>query len=126
VAGVEEGSHKGELVATLGIGISVWLSILAVLVGAIATGWIVTTFPQWWQDAFKTYLLPAVFGAVFGQFALRGWKYAPVALILALIPILLKAPAYVSIPVAVFGTILFGRLIYKPGKTQIEEGEGKP
>lgn len=126
VAGVEEGSHKGELVATVGIGISVWLSIIAVLIGAIATGWIVTTFPQWWQDAFKTYLLPAVFGAVFGQFALRGWKYAPVALVLALIPILLKAPAYVSIPVAVFGTIIFGRLTYKPGKTQIAEGEGKP
>lgn len=126
VAGVEEGSRKGELVATVGISISVWLSILAVLVGAIATGWIVTTFPEWWQVAFKTYLLPAVFGAVFGQFALRGWKYAPIALILPLVLILVGSPTYVTIPVVVFGTIAFGRLLYKPGKTTIEEGEGKP
>jgi len=74
VAGVEEGSRKGELVATVGIGISVWLSIIAVLIGAVATGLIVKVFPEWWQVAFKTYLLPAVFGAVFGQFALRGFK----------------------------------------------------
>lgn len=126
VAGVEEGSHKGELVATVGIAISVWISIIAVFIGAVATGWIVSIFPEWWQVAFKTYLLPAVFGAVFGQFALRGFKYAPVALILALVPILLKWPSYVTIPVAVFGTIIFGRLIYRPGKTTVEEGEGKP
>lgn len=126
VAGVEEGSRKGELVATVGIAISVWLSILAVLVGAIATGWIVQAFPEWWQVAFKTYLLPAVFGAVFGQFALRGFKYAPIALVLALVPILLKWPAYVVIPIAVFGTVLFGRLTYRRGKTTVEEGEGKP
>lgn len=126
VAGVEEGSRKGELVATVGIGISVWLSIIAVLIGAVATGLIVKVFPEWWQVAFKTYLLPAVFGAVFGQFALRGFKYAPVALVLALVPILLKWPTYVVIPLAVFGTILFGRLTYRRGKTTMEEGEGKP
>ena len=126
VAGVEEGSLKGELVATVGIGISVWLSIIAVLIGAVATGLIVKVFPEWWQVAFKTYLLPAVFGAVFGQFALRGFKYAPVALVLALVPILLKWPTYVVIPLAVFGTILFGRLTYRRGKTTVEEGEGKP
>lgn len=126
VAGVEEGSHKGELVATVGIAISIWLSILAVLIGAVATGAIMDTFPQWWQVAFKTYLLPAVFGAVYGQFALRGWKYAIVALIISGVLLLLKLPAYVVIPSGVVGTILFGRLTYKRGVTKIEEGEGKP
>lgn len=126
VAGVEEGSRKGELVATVGIAISIWLSIIAVFIGAVATGWIVKVFPAWWQTAFKSYLLPAVFGAVFAQFALRGFKYAPVALLLGLIPTLLKWPSYIVIPLTVFGTILFGRLIYKPGQTIAPEGEGKP
>jgi len=126
VAGVEEGTRKGELIATVGIAISIWLSIIAVFVGAVATGWIISTFPESVQDAFKRFLLPAVFGAVFGQFALRGFKYAPVALILSLIPLYLKWPAFVTIPIAVFGTILFGRAIYSPGKTQVPEGEGKP
>lgn len=126
VAGVEEGSRKGELVATVGIAISVWLSILAVLIGALATGWIVSHFPEWLQAAFKTYLLPACFGAVFAQFAIRGLKYAPVALVLALVPILFKVPSYVTIPLSVFGTILFARLTYKKGVTTVGEGEGKP
>lgn len=113
VAGVKEGTKEGELIATVGIAISIWLSIIAVFIGAVATGWIVETFPPWVQDAFKRFLLPAVFGAVFGQFALRGIKYAPVALVLALVPILLKWPAYIVIPLAVCGTIVIGRLIYK-------------
>lgn len=126
VLGVEEGSNKGELVATVGISISIWLSIIAVFIAALATGWIIQTFPEWWQTAFKSYLLPAVFGAVFGQFALRGWKYAPAALILAVGMLLLKWPPYVVIPVTVIGTIVFGRLIYRRGKTVAPEGEGKP
>jgi len=126
VAGVEEGTKKGELVATIGIAISIWLSIIAVLIGAIGTGWLSKHFPESVQSAFRVFLLPAVFGAVFGQFALRGFRYAPVALILALIPLYLKWPAYITIPLAVFGTILFGRLIYRRGKTQAPEGEGRP
>ena len=126
VAGVEEGTKKGELIATVGIAISIWLSIIAVFIGAVATGWIIAAFPAPVQDAFKRFLLPAVFGAVFGQFALRGFRYAPAALILTLIPLYLKWPAYAAIPLAVFGTILFGRALYRPGKTQAPEGEGRP
>jgi hypothetical protein len=125
-AGVEEGTKRGELIATVGIAISIWLSIIAVFIGAVATGWIMRNFPPSVQDAFKRFLLPAVFGAVFGQFALRGPKYAPVALVLTLIPLYLKWPPYVVIPLAVFGTILFGRAIYRRGKTQVSEGEGRP
>jgi hypothetical protein len=119
VAGVEEGTKKGELIATVGIAISIWLSIIAVFIGAVATGWIVQSFPPWVQDAFKRFLLPAVFGAVFGQFALRGKAYAPVALLLALVPLLLKWPAYVVIPLAVFGTIVIARIFYKGSRAKV-------
>ena len=116
VAGVEEGTKEGELIATVGIAISIWMSIIAVFIGAVATGFFVQFFPAWIQDAFKRFLLPAVFGAVFGQFALRGIKYAPIALILALVPLLLKWKAYAVIPIAVFGTIIIGRFIYTATK----------
>ncbi len=116
VAGVEEGTKEGELIATVGIAISIWMSIIAVFIGAVATGFFVQFFPAWIQDAFKRFLLPAVFGAVFGQFALRGIKYAPIALILALVPLLLKWKAYAVIPIAVFGTIIIGRFIYQATK----------
>lgn len=118
VTGCEEGTKKGELIATVGIAVSVWISIFGVLFGAIGTGLVVRVFPAWLQDAFKTYLLPAVFGGVFGQFALRGMVYAPVALGLALTSILLKWPSYICIPLAVVGTVLIGRLTYRklPGE----------
>jgi hypothetical protein len=119
VAGVEEGTKEGELIATVGIAISIWLSIIAVFIGAVATGFFVQFFPPWVQDAFKRFLLPAVFGAVFGQFALRGMKYAPIALILALVPLFLKWKAYVVIPIAVFGTIIIGRFIYTATKKSV-------
>lgn len=126
VAGVEEGTRKGELIATVGIAVSIWLSILAVLIGAIAMNGLLKLFPPWWQIAFKSYLLPAVFGAVFAQFAMRGFKYAPVALILPIIMLLLKWPSWLVIVLTIVGTVLFGRLTYKKGITTIEEGEGKP
>src|SRR4030043_1099043 len=88
VAGGEGGTKEGELIATVGIAISIWRAIIAVFIGAVATGFFVKSFPPWIQDAFTRFLLPAVFGAVFGQFALRGMKYAPIALILALVPLL--------------------------------------
>lgn len=112
VAGVEEGTREGELIGTVGIALSIWLSIFAVLIGALATGWLVQFFSPWLQDAFKSYLLPATWGAVFGLFALRGLRYAPAALVLALTVILLKWPPYLAIPITVFGTILVGRVIY--------------
>jgi len=113
VSEVEEGTMEGELIATIGITVSIWLSILAVLIGALATGWFVQFFTPWIQDAFKTFLLPATWGAVFGLFVLRGLRYAPMALGIALTAVLLKWPAYVAIPLTVFGTILFGRIIYR-------------
>jgi len=123
VAGCEEGSKKGELIATIGIAVSVWTSIFGVLIGAIATGLVVRVFPPWLQDAFKTYLLPAVFGGVFGQFALRGMVYAPVALALALTGIFLKWPSYICILLAVVGTVLVGRLTHRKVTTEAQKPE---
>ncbi len=113
VAGVKEGSRKGLLIAAIGIGVSVVLGIIGVGFGAIGAGWLKATFPAWLVKAFNTYLLPAVFGAVFGEFALRGMKYAIVPLILTIVPGLLKWPSYVVNVLAVLGTIFFGWFMYK-------------
>jgi len=128
VAGVEEGTREGELIGTVGIALSIWLSIFAVLIGALATGWFVQFFSPWLQDAFKSYLLPATWGAVFGLFALRGLRYAPAALALALTAILLKWPPYIAIPLTVVGTILVGRVIYgySGGRTLGSDPQGTP
>ncbi len=108
IAGVKEGTMEGELVATVGIAVSVFMSVVGVLIGALGINWVQAFFPAWLTNAFKNFLLPAVFGAVWGQFILRGWKYAPVAAVLALVPILLKWPAAYQVIVCVVGTMLCG------------------
>jgi len=118
VAGVKEGTMEGELVAAVGIAVSVLVSIPAILVGAIAISAIQQIFPPWLLDAFNKFLLPAVFGAVWGQFILRGWKYAPVALILALGAILLKIPGAWVIVITVLGTMLVGALMLRVFKIE--------
>lgn len=113
VAGAKEGSMEGELVAAIGIATSVLISIPAILIGALAIGAIQQIFPPWLLDAFNKYLLPAVFGAVWGQFILRGWKYAPISIALFFLCYFLKVPGAWTIVITVLGTMLAGALMLK-------------
>ena len=113
VAGVPEGTRMGAVIACIGIAVSVIVGVIGVFFGSLAGGWVTAQFPPWLTDAFKTYLLPAVLGAVFGQFALRGPVYAVPALIIASIPLLLGWQAYFIIPAAVVGTVLLGYALFK-------------
>jgi len=113
VADVPEGTRKGAAIAAVGIAVSVLVGVTGVFIGTLTGAWITAQFPGWLTEAFKSYLLPAVWGAVFGQFALRGPIYALPALIIAGIPLMLGLKAYFTIPIAVFGTILLGWILYK-------------
>jgi hypothetical protein len=113
IAEVKEGTREGELVATIGIATSVLISIPAILIGALLINTIQQYFSPWLLSAFKTYLLPAVFGAVWGQFILRGWKYAPIAIILMYVPMVLKVPGAWNILIGVLGTMLIGWVMLK-------------
>jgi hypothetical protein len=113
VAGVPEGTRKGAAVGAIGIAVSVFTGVVGVFIGAVAGGAVVSGLPAWLAEAFKMYLLPAVWGAVLGQFALRGLYYIIPAMCFAGIPLFLKLPAYAGILIAVFGTVLTGWLLYK-------------
>jgi len=113
VAGVPEGTRMGAVMACIGIAVSVIVGVIGVFFGSLAGGWVTAQFPPWLTDAFKVYLLPAVLGAVFGQFVLRGPTYAIPALIIAGVPLLLGWKAYLIIPVAVFGTLAVGYALYR-------------
>lgn len=113
VAGVKLGTRKGAAIACVGIAVSVLFGVVSVFFGTLFGGWATAQFPAWLTEAFKVYLLPAIWGAVFGAFALRGPIYALPALIIAGIPLTLGWKAYFTIPIAVFGTILFGWALYR-------------
>jgi hypothetical protein len=121
-AGVELGSDQGSVISTIGIAVSVIVGVVVLTIGAIFGNPIVNAMPAGMKEAL-TFLLPALFGAVFGQFAISRPKLAVVAAIIAIImKWLFKAgllsflpgtPSYAVILVSVFGSIFAGRLIYK-------------
>lgn len=121
-AGVKMGSEQGSVVSTIGISVSILVNIVILTVGAIAGSSIINAMPQGARDALN-FLLPALYGAVFGQFAISRPKLAGVAVVIAFgmnwilkngfLSFLPGTPSYVVILVAVFGSIFAGRLLYK-------------
>lgn len=66
--GVEPSTEKGETVATLGISAASLVNKLILVPVILAGLWLLTVIPESIQDIFP-YVLPAIFGAVFVQFA---------------------------------------------------------
>ena len=114
-AGVEMGSDKGSVV-------SIIVNIVILTIGAIAGNAIIGMMPEGFKQALN-FLLPALYGAVFGQFAITRPKLGVVAVVIAFaMNWLMKngflsffpgTPSYVVILVAVFGSIFAGKIIYK-------------
>lgn len=121
-AGVEMGTEKGSIISTIGIAVSILLNIAILTVGAVAGNVIINAMPSGLKEALN-FLLPALYGAVFGQFAISRPKLAGVAVVIAFgMNWLLKngflsmfpgTPSYVVTLVAVFGSILAGSILYK-------------
>ncbi|MDU5082194.1 hypothetical protein [uncultured Tissierella sp.] len=122
VAGVEPGTKEGTIIATLGMAISVIVNIVILALGVFAGAAILELLPESVVVSFN-YLLPALFGAIFVQFALKKLKLAPIALGIALaLTFALKGgvfsflpgnPTYIVTLGAVFGTIGIGTALYK-------------
>lgn len=132
-AGVEMGTEKGSIISTVGIAVSIIVNIVILTVGAIGGNAIIGMMPEGVKGALN-FLLPALYGAVFGQFAISRPKLAGVAVVIAFgmnwllkngfLSFLPGTPSYAVILVAVFGSILAGKLIYKKElEADTEKGE---
>jgi len=107
-AGVEEGSMEGSIISVLGVGASILINLVVMIVGAFAGLKIISLLPPSVTSSLE-YVLPAVFGGVFGQFAPKNIKVAIFALTLGCITLLSGIlPVYVSIPLCIFLTIFVG------------------
>lgn len=125
VAGVEPGTDKGSIVATLGMAVSVIVNIVILAIGVFAGSAILSKLPEEVVKAFN-YLLPSLFGAIFIQFSLMKLKLAPIALGIALVltfalnagvfSFLPGRPTYIVTLGAVFGTIAIASALYKKKK----------
>lgn len=130
-AGVEMGTEKGSIISAIGIAVSILVNVVILTIGAVGGHAILNIMPEGFKAAL-TFLLPALYGAVFGQFAITRPKLAVVAVVIAFVmnwllkngflAFLPGTPSYAVILVAVFGSILAGKIIYKK-ELVADEGE---
>lgn len=110
VLGTTPGTRKAELVSTLGIAGSIITNLLLTTLAAIAGAAIMSVLPSVIIEALG-YVAPAIFGAMFGMQAAKNIKYAAFAAIVAVVALgILNVPAYVAVPLLVFGTVAFAML----------------
>ena len=83
-AGVEPGTDKGSIIATIGMAVSVIINISVLTIGVILGSSILSKMPAAVTEALN-YLLPALFGALLMQFGLKQKNLAVVMLIFSII-----------------------------------------
>ena len=115
VAGVREGSPEGEIIGAIGIVASQWALTIATLAAAIVVTLIIDVLPASIKGAFD-FLLPCLWGAIFGQFALRAPQYGAVAMVVG-IPLVMWSdlPTWTLIPIMVFGLAILSIILFKKG-----------
>lgn len=113
---VEAGSKEAEVVSSLAIIGSTVTTVAFVCLGAIAGTIILGALPEPALDAVKSYVTPAVFGALMVTFTIKFPKVIPVAIG---VPLLLRIfaggviPGYLYIVFTIVATIVAAVVIYK-------------
>lgn len=113
----EAGTIQAEVVSTMAICGSIITNLIATTAAAFVGTAIVAVLPEAINVGLKTYASAAIFGATFGNFALKKPKVAIFGL---LIPVVCKLvgtiPAWLTIVLSVFGTVFIARLFYNAEK----------
>lgn len=119
-AQVEAGTEEGNVIATIGIAVSNIISLLLITGAVLGGSAFLATLPE---NVITTlnYILPALFGGIFGQFFMKNKILGIIAISLAVgLTVLVNlhffdwlpfAPYNIVVIVAVFGTMLIGKLM---------------
>ena len=115
-AGVEPGTDRGSIVATLGMAVSIIVNVIILAAGIFAGAQVLQQLPEIVVNALQL-LLPALFGAIFVQFAMSKLKLAPIVLALCLLLAIGVRkgiiPGFASTLIAVFASIAIAIFFYK-------------
>ncbi|MDB0580804.1 hypothetical protein [Salinicoccus roseus] len=102
--GAEPGTPKGEITATLSIGAASLVNKLLLIPIIIGGAIIVANMPPQLEAVFPL-VLPAIFGAVFAQFAMKKPVYGVIALIIGIGVNLTALPIYMKSLVCIVLTV---------------------
>lgn len=98
--GAEPGSDKAEIAGVLGITVASITSKIFVILSVALGIYVLQIIPMSIQNAFA-YVLPAIFGAVLGQFAYKTPKYGLTALAIGILVYFSPIPVYFKVLVNV-------------------------
>lgn len=112
----ETGTIQAEVVSTMAICGSIVTNLIGTTSAVIIGGAVLAVLPGFIVAGLTKYASSAIFGATFGNFAI---KYPKIAVFALLIPVVLKMftglPAAAVIVCTVFGTLLIARVFYQKG-----------
>ena len=116
-------TEEGSIISTIGVAASIFVNTILLVVGVLVGSKIIAMLPDVIKDKFS-YLLPALFGAVFAQFAVDDVKDAICGMLLAVVSLLCYNyglfawfpidPFIPAIIIPIFGTMVFGKLTFRP------------
>ncbi len=107
----EAGTHKGELVGVIAIGMSVFVNVGFVTLAALAGQGILAVLPEFVINAFN-YTLPAILGAVMAQYFPKNKLFVPLIFVLCIIICKLPVPSVTRFPGAILLSIGIGVLLF--------------
>lgn len=112
----ETGSLQAEIVSTMAICGSIITNLIATTSAVVVGSAVLAVLPAFIVSGLTKYASSAIFGATFGNFAV---KYPKIAVFALGIPLVLKMftplPAAAVIVCAVFGSLGVARVFYKKG-----------
>jgi len=115
-AGVKEGTKEGSIISTIAISTSIIVNTVILLLGVVGLSAAFGNLPPSILHAFD-FILPAIFGAIFGQFLIRSYTLGAIALTLGLVLTAIKIiPGWGILLILVFGTIGIARILWEKGK----------
>lgn len=127
----EVGTEKGSIISTIGVATSVIVNTIFLVIGVVVGSKLISMLPKSVTDSF-TFLLPALFGAVYAQFAVDDVKSGVCGISLGVITLLLYNrgmfnwlpidPFVANLVIPIFGTMMFARAMYKR-KLKKQNGE---
>ena len=119
VVGAEPGSPEGDVMATIGIAGSVFVSVVILTLFTFIGAAIIPLVPKFVTKAFG-YILPAVFGAVYAELSRKHFKIGVLTIIVGLgvtfIAPKIGLPGSLLSIVIIVGGIAMARLVFVTGK----------
>lgn len=102
--GVEPGTKKGELVAALAISAASLVNIALLFVIIAGGSYLISIFPPAVQNTFQ-FVIPAIFGGIMAQFAIKKPLYGIIAIVIGLIVNLLPIFIFFKGIICIIATI---------------------